>query len=350
MEKATVGVGTVDPVTDNGWAALADRAGSLFTSAPWLGALADGYGMSFQARVFGDRENPRGGVAWSEISDVRGRRIVSLPFSDFADPIGEVAGSELADLANELVSSGLSTRFRFLHVSPDENSGLAAKGAMAWHRADLPTSDDALWDAIKSQGRQNIRKARKSGLSVNVFDGVEGLALFRQLHVVLRKRKYRLLAQPRKFFDALATHYAPDNLRVVIGYLDDEPVSGIVLLRHGDTAYYKFNASTDKANQVRANDFVMWEAMTTAIAWGCTGFDFGVSSYDQKGLISYKKKYATESGEMTNYRANGDAPLSTVERFAGSTALPALTRWFTHPRVPDLVTSRAGDLLYRQFS
>jgi hypothetical protein len=60
---------------------------------------------------------------------------------------------------------------------------------------------------------------------------------FRLLHTGLRKSKYRLLAQPRSFFDALHRHLAPDNLRTILARLDGEPVASVVLLQHGDWAY-----------------------------------------------------------------------------------------------------------------
>ena len=389
----------VDPCTDPAWADLASR-GSLFHSPAWLRVLRDGYRLKPRAVVTGD-----GGFAWVEVDDVRGVRLVSLPFTDFAGPIGSIGPELVADAVAgspgraapgrlPAVTAGagaapdavpftvpLTVPFtvRFLvaggfdiGAEPEHlrcGLGLDEVGRLAWHWADLEpgghsgpghshsgggdSGQDRLWSALASGARQNIRRSRRSGVTVEVRHDLNAVAHYHRLHLGLRKAKYRLLAQPWEFFAALHQHFGPDRLRVVLARLDERPelgpVAGVILLRHGDWGYYKLNASTEAGWSVRANDAVMWEAMVQARRWGCRWFDFGVSDLDQPGLIRYKNKYATGKGEVVVMRRDGEGEAKPWSARLVDQSLPMLTRLLTAPRCPDVVGAQASRVLYRLF-
>lgn len=368
-----------DPSTDPGWADLADRSGSLFHAAPWMRVLADAYGLRPRAILFGEGEPGGagvGGLAWAEVVDPRGRRVVSLPFSDLAGPIGELAALD-GILPGHLEPTGLvplTMRIRLATADgPTRGAVAAADGArlralfgltevdrLAWHwtrleplpdDAELGTPSDPQWAALAGGARQNVRRSDRSGVRLEVRNDVGALDEYHRLHRRLRRTKYRLLSQPRSFFLALHRHFGPDRLRVVLARLDGDPageaVAGVVLLRHGDHAYYKLNASTSAGRSARANDAVMWESMVQARRWGCHWFDFGVSDLDQPGLVRYKDKYATGRGEVVVLRrTTGPRPWigRQVDRI-----LPLATRAATDERCPDIVGRQAGRVLYRWF-
>lgn len=361
----------VDPCTDPTWADLASR-GSIFHSPAWLRVLRDGYRLRPRAVMTGD-----GGFPWVEVDDIRGVRLVSLPFTDFAGPVGSVRPDSVEGIGVIPEAKPLTVR-----VLVADEFGLGADldlfrdrlelnevGRLAWHWADLgpgghrssgdadsaggePDEDD-LWSALASGARQNIRRSRRSGVRVAVRNDLDAMAHYHRLHMGLRKTKYRLLAQPWSFFEALHRHFSPDRLRVMLARLEDQPelgpVAGVILLCHGDWGYYKLNASTEAGWSVRANDAVMWEAMVQARRWGCRWFDFGVSDLDQPGLIRYKNKYATGQGEVVVLRHDADTgarpwPARLVDR-----SLPTLTRLLTSPRCPDVVGVQASRVVYRLF-
>lgn len=368
-----------DPSTDPGWADLADRQGSLFHAAPWMRVLADAYGLRPRALVVGER-GPAGrvvgGLAWAEVADPRGHRLVSLPFSDLAGPIGELEALD-GILPGALAPPGhlpLTMRVRLATdggpargaVSDAEAARLRSRcdlgevGRLAWHwtrleplpaDADIGTPSDPQWTALAGGARQNIRRSDRSGIRLEVRNDIRGLDEYHRLHRRLRRTKYRLLSQPRSFFLALHRHFGPDDLRVVLARLDGEStgeaVAGVVLLRHGDHAYYKLNASTSVGRSARANDAVMWESIVQARRWGCRWFDFGVSDLDQPGLVRYKDKYATGRGEVVVLRRTpGRQPWigRQIDRI-----LPLATRAATDDRCPDVVGRQAGRVLYRWF-
>ncbi len=347
MATITFDDALVDPIADPRWRRLESPGGSLFTSTAWLAVLRDGYGLSFRSALIGEADEPRGGIAWAEIDDVRGHRLTSLPFTDYADPAGSVSADEWAAVVSTLVETGLPLTARLLTAERPDVPGIRESGRLAWHSAEIDGTESELWANLKSGARQNIRKAQRNDVRVRVGSSASDVAAFRSLHVSLRKTKYRMLAQPTRFFDALVSHFGPDNLRVILADIDGEVVAGILLLRHGLTAYYKFNASTERGLADRANDLVMWTALLEAQRWGCDRFDFGVSDLDQPGLIRYKRKYASDEAEVSILKHDG-IPVRPIGRLAGH-VFPLLTRAFTDDRCPDRVTSAAGDRLYRFF-
>jgi lipid II:glycine glycyltransferase (peptidoglycan interpeptide bridge formation enzyme) len=237
---------------------------------------------------------------------------------------------------------------------------MTVAGRLAWHWAEIPPVDgdggvvaeDHLWAQIASRARQNIRRSRRSGVHVEVRTDLGALNDYHRLHQRLRKTKYRLLSQPWSFFAHLHRHFGPDRLRVVLARIDDttsrgEAVAGVILLRHGDWAYYKLNASTPAGQSARANDAVMWAALSAARRWGTRWFDFGVSDLDQPGLIRYKNKYASGQGEVVVLRRAGGPRRWTARQI--DRALPLATRALTTRRCPDAVGRQASRALYRLF-
>jgi hypothetical protein len=353
LEQSSVGARTraidLDPCTDPRWACLVERTDAgLFASPLWLRALADGFGLSATARVVEDATGmTTSGLAYVEVDDEKGERTVSLPFSDYSDPLG-CLDREDWELLMEPFTGG--DRPFSIRTSRQEIVGadplLIESGRAAWHGRSLEPDENDLWHAISSSARQNIRKAQRAGLTVCVGTSLSALEDFHRLHVHLRKRKYRMLAQPVEYFRAIGEHFGPQSCAVVSASRGGDDLAGVVLLKWGDTAYYKFNASTPDGYDLRANDLVMWESLRLAQRWGCTRFDFGLSGLDQAGLLRYKAKYASEAAELVTLRTVA-APSPAAEKLTRT--LGPLTQLLTDPGVPDDVACRAGGLLYRLF-
>ncbi len=365
-----------DPCSDTGWERLSAARGHLFHSPSWLRALRDAYGHDPRALM-----TPDGGIAWVGVNDLRGSRLACLPFSDFGGPTGGGDVEALVPALQRHWTGEVPTSVRIVDGHPDYQIDRATIDLLAdrldmvgrvhhvWHWTDLlspgvtspvvpdrgsdatvweETAEDPLWSALAAQARQNVRRARRSGVRVEVDGRRASLAVFEELHRSLRRRKYRLLAQPASFFDALHRHFAPDRLAVVVARIADDPVAAVVLLRHGDHGYYKFNASNSRGWASRANDLVMWTALVQARRWGCQRFDHGISDLDQPGLIRYKTKYASGQREVVTLTRPGRVGrrwwTGTVER-----GLSTATRLATAEPCPDWVGRRLSRSLYRLF-
>jgi CelD/BcsL family acetyltransferase involved in cellulose biosynthesis len=339
----------VDPRTDPRWRALAlGPGGSLFTSPPWLRAVSTSYGFAPQARLAVDGGGvPVGGTAWVDVDDLRGRRRLSLPFSDRADPVApDPAG--WTRLAEDALAGDLPYTLRCLAGSPAcADPRLTVTATAAWHETPLTRPLDELYRALRPQARRAIAAAGRAGVEVRLSDQVEAVAVFHRLHVELRKRKYRLLAQPLEFFLQIWAAFAPaDGIRTALAVLDGQVVAGALYLVWGDRVYYKFGASLAEFLRIRPNDALHWEVLRWAHARRLRALDWGLSDLDQPGLCAYKRKWASTEGRIVTLNAGGPPAGTSAD---AERTLRVVTELFTDPSVPHSVTERAGAELYRYF-
>lgn len=345
----------IDPRTDRRWAGLHRQGGSLFSSSTWLAAVADTYGLVPRARIaLGASGAPLAGIAYCEIDDPMGRRVVSFPFSDFQEPLGDL---EAAATVIESLVGDRPIRFRMpadrlpdlsTKVLPDRQRNLLH------HTISIDASGDSekLFAGLKGQVRQNIRRAGRQGVEVEMRHDLEAVREFYELHVGVRTRKYRLLPQPYAFFSALHEAFGGDDRIVVaLARLDGRAIAGILYIESGSTLYYKFNASATDGLSVRPNEQLIWAGMEHCLKRDLTAIDLGVSDTDQPGLVRYKRKFADVEQEVVTIGSPGDPRVAV--HAAGATELRAvfgqLTAVLTDERVPPSVAEEAGAILYRYF-
>jgi CelD/BcsL family acetyltransferase involved in cellulose biosynthesis len=343
---------TVDPACDPAWVGLLGRhPASLFHSPPWLAALREAYGFVTRAHVVQDAAGASiAGLAFCEIDDLLGRRILSLPFSDACDPL--VGAAEPWErLYAALTAAGLPMRLRCLdNPVLREDRRFAVTRRAHWHTMPVTGGVDALWSSLAGPARRAIRKAERSGVEIRPLAGGEGVGEFRRLHVALRRRKYRMLAQPLAFFEALRHHFTPVNGWFPVGaFVGPRLVAATVYLRWGDTLYYKFNASSLDDLNLRPNSLLVWAGIRLARSLGCNRLDLGPSDDDQPGLIRFKRNFGAVERELRvlDYRPPGwrDDRADAVRRLLGD-----LTSLLTAAELSDEVAARAGTLLYRFFA
>jgi CelD/BcsL family acetyltransferase involved in cellulose biosynthesis len=340
-------VRSADPRTDPLWHALACRpGGSLFISPPWISAVSDTYGFTPTARVLvATSGGPYAGVAWAEVSDVRGRRRVALPFCDRADPVvPDLAGWRA--LSRDALDGDVPFAVRCLHTCPAvDDPRLTRATEAAWHETRLDRPLDDLHAALRPQTRRNIAKAERSGVEVVISDEADAITEYYVLHVGLRKGKYRLLPQPREFFHRIWKTFAPlDGIRTALALVGGRPVAGAVYLVWQDTVYYKFGASDAQFLPLRPNDALHWQMLQWAHDRGLRALDWGLSDLDQPGLCAYKRGWSSTEGRICTLTGGLLRPRTDVEDL-----LRTVTELLTDPSVPNAVTERAGSALYRFF-
>ena len=349
IEELTIVI--LDPTTDPRWEELlASRAGDIFHSPPWLRVLRDTYDLPIEARVLlADSGEPIAGFVYAPIDDIMDPRVVSLPFSDFCDPLASTQ-AEWAAVTAGVLTPDLRFHLRCLHSElPLKDPLLTPAGRARWHAVDLTRDLDDIWQSIASSARRSIRKARDGGVEVRVAESLADVRSFFDLHLHVRKHKYELLAQPWPFFERLWTHLLSEGHgRLLLAEQDDQVLGGVLLLQWGRTLYYKFNASQPDLLGARPNDLVIWHAIEHGVATGLERLDFGLSDWDQEGLLRFKRKYATEEKTIHSLQ---NVPHPPSQREAELRALlPQLTSLFTRPDVPDVVSEEAGNVLYRYFA
>ncbi len=310
--------------------------------------MCDTYRLEPVARVLTDDSGAaRAGLAWVDVRDMRGGRRLSLPFCDRADPVVADA-EEWVAVSSDAFAGDLPFTLRCLDGSPATGDPrFTTVGEAAWHVTPLDRRLEELHAAFRPQTRRNIGRAQHAGVEVVLSPEPGAVEEYHRLHVELRKRKYRLLAQPLEFFQTIWKAFAPsDGIRTALALVDGRPVAGALYLVWQDTVYYKFGASRAEQLPLRPNDALHWALIRWAVERGLRRLDWGLSDLDQPGLVGYKRKWASTESRIRTLNAGGQ-PVDRhpdVER-----TLTTVTDLFTEPGVPDVVTARAGAALYRFF-
>lgn len=340
---------SADPRNDVHWKALALAGGSLFTSPPWIKAICGSYGFTPQARITVDSDGiARDGWAWVEIDDIRGHRSVSMPFSDRAEPIVS-DGAAWGPLVEDALNTDIPLTLRCLDGTPPTLDPRFKRMAEAsWHGTTLDVPLQELNQSLHPSVRRAVTASQRRGVYVRDLHGIDAIRTFHRIHVVLRKNKYRLLAQPVEFFERIWAEFsAIDGIVTLLAYADGDPIAGAVLLAWGDTVYFKFAASLAGALPLLPNYAVYWRVIQWAAERGFRFVDWGLSDLDQPGLVAYKRKWAGTESRIITLRAHDRILMKPEE---AGLLLKGLTNLLTEDAVPDEITARAGSLLYRYFT
>jgi CelD/BcsL family acetyltransferase involved in cellulose biosynthesis len=340
----------VDPRSDPRWRELAATPGSsLFTSPPWIAAVCETYGFVPEGRiVVGKDGDAVDGLAWVRIRDARGDRLSSLPFSDRAEPFGGHA-ADWDPLVRDALASGLPLTVRSLDDAPvagDRRFRLV--GEAAWHGLPLTGALEDVQARASAGTRRNLRAAASSGVRAVAAADLESVRRLHRLHVGLRKRKYRMLAQPVGLFERIWREFAPhDGVLTVLAWVGDRPIAGALYLVWNDVLYYKFGASIAEELPRRPNEAIHWAAIQWAKERGLRLLDWGLSDLDQPGLLRFKRKWGSVERRIVTLRA-GEPPADARGAELGE-VLRDLTRLLTDDSVPDEIAAQAGAALYRYF-
>jgi CelD/BcsL family acetyltransferase involved in cellulose biosynthesis len=340
---------TVDPASDPLWTDLLQRhQHSVFHAPPWLAALRDTYELDLRADVLLDDDGrAAAGIAYCPVRDPMGTRIVSLPFSDYCDPLLHDPAAWSA-LSAPLIDRH-PVQLRCLHdTTAPQDPRFELTGRARWHQVVLGEPTQA-WSGLDPSARRAVRKARELGVTVSAAEHEDELRAFFELHLQVRKHKYRLLAQPYRFFQALWEGFLREGHgALLLARREGEIIAGVLFLGWDDTLYYKFNASDPRHLDARPNDLIVWEALRYASDRGYRALDFGLSAWDQEGLLRFKRKYATDEATIHLLRSAPSGGPSS-EELELRALLDRLTGLLVDPDVPDRITEEAGDALYRYF-
>ena len=201
-----------------------------------------------------------------------------------------------------------------------------------------PALDTKVFLSLISQ----IKQAEKSGVMVRPC-GKDGLRKFYDLHLRLRKNKYRLFPQPYRFFDIIWKGYMEKNAGALLGAFDSRGrfIGGTIYLICGNTLYYKFNTSALDALKERPNNILLWEGIKFAKSRGLRFVDMGSSGLEQKGLIMFKEHAGAEGSFITHL---GFHPPDY--KFSQKRILCVMTWLFTRPWMPNIFVRWGSSRIY----
>ena len=148
----------------------------------------------------------------------------------------------------------------------------------------------------------NIRLAAKKG--VEVREGTrEDLKAFHKIMVETGSRD-GFIIRPLEYFEKMYDNLAPEHMKLLMAYYDNEPISGVIPIFYGNKTWYLYGASSNKHRNLMPNYLLQWEMIKMAIARHDDIYDFrGVSgvvdeNHPQYGLYRFKKGFGAKFTEF----------------------------------------------------
>ena len=144
--------------------------------------------------------------------------------------------------------------------------------------------------------------AAKKG--VEVREGTrEDLKAFHKIMVETGSRD-GFIIRPLEYFEKMYDNLAPEHMKLLMAYYDNEPISGVIPIFYGNKTWYLYGASSNKHRNLMPNYLLQWEMIKMAIARKDDVYDFrGVSgvvdeNHPQYGLYRFKKGFGATFTEF----------------------------------------------------
>lgn len=158
---------------------------------------------------------------------------------------------------------------------------------------DLQRSDEDLWSDYESKVRQNVRRARSRGCTLEVDP--EGVRLhdFHRVYTATMERReassYYFF--PREFFETLR-RALPGQFAFFHVLHEDRVVSSELVLLSTRHAYFFLGGTLAEAFDLRPNDLLQHESFRWCRDAGKTALVLGGGYRGSEGLLRYKRSFA----------------------------------------------------------
>ena len=317
---------------------------NLFSSPQWLKVIQRTYGTRIFVKYLERQGEVDSYIIYSVVANFLEWKICFLSYCDYFD--SHVKSSEDWLLFYESLRQDYPRyRIAIRNLRDDiikQSPKFQVLSKERYHVLDIQADLDTVWRHTHDSFRSAVKQAQKFDLVVKRCDK-SYLRKFFQLHLDLRKNKYRLFPQPYRFFDIIWQEYMDQDQGVLLGAFDNKNnlIAANVYLVCGDTLYYKFNTSSLQATNLRPNNLLFWEGIKFGKEKGLKFIDLGSSGYDQHGLILFKNHTGAKIMDITHL---GYAPPDY--KFSQKRILRTMTQFFTQDWVPDWMVRLGSNIIY----
>jgi lipid II:glycine glycyltransferase (peptidoglycan interpeptide bridge formation enzyme) len=236
-------------------------------------------------------------------------------------------------------------KWSYLEIRPRNDLGfmamdLSKSQSFCFHKLDIRPSAEVIFSSLhKSCIQRKIRRAEKSGLVYK--SGVSELLLnqFYQLMLMTRRRQ-GIPIQPIEWFRNLIDMFGA-KLTIRVALIGQQPVSGILTLRHKQTLFYKYGCSDRSFSRFGGMQMLLWRAIQEAKADGASELDLGRSDADNSGLVAFKDRWGARRTALSYFRhpyRQSQSSTQPVNNFLSK---------YVWSHAPNGVLTAAGRMLYK---
>ena len=154
---------------------------------------------------------------------------------------------------------------------------------------DLCQTEETLLSQMDGKWRNQLKKSEKQGLQIKLTHQGDTLDWLLTRHEEARKSK-RLRMPASPFISAISlTIRNKQGALIFTANKNRQPVSGILVFKHGTTATYYVGWNSEEGRLLNANNLLLWFAIKELKGRGVKWFDLGgVDGFSMPGVSRYK--------------------------------------------------------------
>jgi hypothetical protein len=282
----------LNPLEISDWDARISRQPdfTFFHGAAWAKVLAETYGYVPQYFFSGEPNLPESLLPLMEVKSwLTGTRGIALPFTDECEPLVSDKNS-FQKLFDAAIDFGKKRGWKYVELRGGKIFLSEAPASVSFygHELNLVAGAEKLFERLDGSVRRAIRKAEKEGVVAEVLQDEKSVREFYSLQCQTRK-KHGLPPQPFSFFMNIHRHILSQNRgMIVLARHRGRAIAAAVYFYLGGRAIYKFGASDESQQHLRANNLVMWTAIRWLMQNSATQLNLGRTSLANEGLRRFK--------------------------------------------------------------
>ncbi len=323
----------------------------LFYASSWLKVLSNIYGYQFQTAI--DRASGQF-IIFTVVEHFLGSKVISLPFSDYTEIDVQSTG------AGAKLLQAIQAKYPSLPVVLKTTHAATAPVALQlghpirqayYHRIDTRNMEQV--DAQQSSSfKRGVRKAAKSGVTVQLRRNEEALQAFYQMYYQLRMHKFSSIPQSYAFFQQIYQVFMAQQQGFILqADHAGKAIASIIVLEHKKILYYKFGCSTEDSLALRPNNLIFDTLMQYAHQHQFMAIDLGLSGTGEsyQGLVRFKESMGGNRQDITYFQSLPDGYDQSAER-SFKAILSSLTEVIVQQELDIETTNRFSEILYPFFA
>jgi FemAB-related protein (PEP-CTERM system-associated) len=224
-----------------------------------------------------------------------GKSLTSMPFLTYGGLCADNEGAShgLLDEAWRLAER-LHCDVLELRHTPGQKLDLPSIDHKVAMVLELQASEESVWEGLRSEIRNRIRKAAREGVAVEE-GGAELIPVFYEVFA----ENMRDLGSPvhsRRFFESMFAS-VPDQVGIVCARLNGRPVAGGITVTFRDGVEMPWVSASRRFQNIAPNNAVYWHAIRQACRKGLKRFDFGRST-PGSGTFEFKRRWGAEPVQL----------------------------------------------------
>jgi hypothetical protein len=279
-------------------------SGSIFSGTEWSTILKEGFGSA----VFAYCLRKDGKIVLALPGILLNFRILKMFYSNI--PYGGFIGeTEFLSPFLPLLEKRLKEdHIHSIRIARDSNTSFPEPGGYMketafTHILDLDQeTEESLWNRYKKRVRRDVRKAEKSGVTIEATRDEKEVNILYDLYLETMRRNEAYNAWTRKMLQAIHHRLVEDGkAEILLAKLHGEIIAGIILLYSPETVYYFFAASAQKTLSLCPNDLLVHHGICLTIQRGKRYFDLMTSNEKDVALMHFKEKWGAHACSFDFY-------------------------------------------------